>query len=100
MLPSASPITTTPSRRASTSPHSHSAAAIEASVGPYEWCNSAPGSARRHSAITSTLSASPPQITRRRPPHPCAPPPPTNAPSSDGTKYTLVTPCPRMHSPR
>src|SRR3546814_14592231 len=71
----------------------HAVTSTAASVGPYRLCNSTPGSFRTNDSTSDAGSASPLQITRRRPAQ--ARPTPgcsRNAGSNDGTKRNGVTP--------
>src|SRR3546814_7010450 len=71
----------------------HAVTSTAASVGPYRLCNSTPGSFRPNDSTSDAGSASPLQITRRRPAQ--ARPTPgcsRNACSIDGTKCIVVTP--------
>lgn len=69
-------------------------AATVTSVGPYRLCSSAPSSWWKRSR-SDTGSASPMQITRRRPAHDSATSSVRNIRSIEGTNCIVVTPCRR-----
>ena len=83
--------------------HSQYVTSTDASVGPYKLCSPAfpaEPSVRRNRSASAAGSASPLQITRRRPVHPPTLGSARNAASMDGTKCTVVTRSARISSAR